>query len=566
MRNLLYLIIFFLFLACSYDKVYTDLKRAESVMDAHPDSANIILEGIDVASLRDDENRALYALLLTRARDKMKMYDMSDSLIDVAVEFYGEEDNLNSCMANFYKGAINFYSGNYRNAITYSTKALYIAQKLNNDYWQAKSHELIADIFQVTYGEEEALSNRRKAAEFYKKSAKPDNELFAYIQICDYISSNKGDYAYSINLLDSVRYLTVGMDSDIIASYLDSYIFPLSRLGRYEEALDYYYHSQNYKTRAYYLTDLEEIAEIYFHLGNEDSMKHYLERVRENPYVDYLDNSMYHFVLGNVARKKGDVDSALKEENRMLVIDQRKTSNALKQEIALLQRDEYSEKARYERERKSEIVIYGSIGIVLLATICLLVIITYRQKLKIKETQLGEKVAESTLLMEEIEETKSRLSSEQDERRQMESELFREKGKMEETVRRLFREQFTVIDGIQSEYYSKRDAPGMRAKIADDLDRAISNISSGDNLTELESIIDSYNDGVVAKLREQVSPLDERSVKLLILSAAGFSMRSISLITGISIGNINNIWYRLKKRVADSSAPDRDLILSLFRR
>lgn len=232
----------------------------------------------------------------------------------------------------------------------------------------------------------------------------------------------------------------------------------------------------------------------------------------------------------------------------------------------MLQRDEYSEKARYERERKSEIVIYGSIGIVLLATICLLVIITYRQKLKIKETQLGEKVAESTLLMEEIEETKSRLSSEQDERRQMESELFREKGKMEETVRRLFREQFTVIDGIQSEYYSKRDAPGMRAKIADDLDRAISNISSGDNLTELESIIDSYNDGVVAKLREQVSPLDERSVKLLILSAAGFSMRSISLITGISIGNINNIWYRLKKRVADSSAPDRDLILSLFRR
>lgn len=201
---------------------------------------------------------------------------------------------------------------------------------------------------------------------------------------------------------------------------------------------------------------------------------------------------------------------------------------------------------------KQQVASYGSIVVALIALYSLMAIVKYRQKLKEKDMELDEKISESESLIEEIQTIRSRLSQEIDER--------------EETVRKLFREQFSSIDSILSEYYSKRDVPRMRARIADDLDRAISTIGSADKLSELEDIINRYNDDVIAKLREQISPVDDRSVSILTLSAAGFSLRSISLITGNTIGNINNLWYRLKKRVADSSAPDRDLILTLFRR
>ncbi len=201
---------------------------------------------------------------------------------------------------------------------------------------------------------------------------------------------------------------------------------------------------------------------------------------------------------------------------------------------------------------KQQVARYGSIVIALIAFYSLTAILKYRQKLKEKDMELDEKISESESLMEEIRSIRGRLSQEIDER--------------EETVRKLFREQSSSIDSILSEYYSKRDVPRMRGRIADDLDQAISMIGSPDKLSELEDIINRYNDGVIAKLREQISPVDDRSVSILTLSAAGFSLRSISLITGNTIGNINNLWYRLKKRVADSSAPDRELILTLFRR
>ncbi len=566
MKNLVYFIIGFLILGCTHDAVYNELKRAESVIDEHPDSANAILESIDVAALRGGESRALHALLLTRARSKLKTYDTNDSLIDIAVDYYGESDNLNSCMSNFYKGEVNFNAGNYRTAIAYATTALYIAGNLGDDYWQARSHDLIADIYQLTYGVDEALSSRRRAAELFHRVGRRDNELYDYIVLADCLSGAKWQYEETLELLDSVRHLTEGMDSDMIACYFESYIEPLKELGRNEEALDYYYRYLQYKISPGYWTDYEDIAEIYFKLGNDDSMMHYLERAKEFPHENYMDNASYHDVLYKIAYAKGDLDSALKEMTTINKINLNRSKNALRQEIALLQRDEFSQKARYERERSRDIMLYSAIGIILLGAVSLLVVINYRQRLKMKDMELREKASESALLMDEVEETRIRLSHEQDTREEMERRFFRERDEKDATVRRLFREQFSAIDGILSEYYSKRDAPGMRARIADDLDRAISTIGSADKLSELEDIINRYNDGVIAKLREQISPVDDRSVSILTLSAAGFSLRSISLITGINTGNINNLWYRLKKRVADSSAPDRELILTLFRR
>lgn len=231
-----------------------------------------------------------------------------------------------------------------------------------------------------------------------------------------------------------------------------------------------------------------------------------------------------------------------------------------------LERNRLSEKAQYEIERRKQMTIYGIIGIVLLVVLSLLVIFNYRQKLKIKEMQLGEKILESASLKEEMEATQSILAQERNQRADIERKFFHDKDNVEEMVKKLFREQSSAIDSILSEYYSKRDIPKLREKIADDLDKVISTIGSADKIAELENIINCYNKGVINKLREQVSPVDERSVKILVLFAAGFTLRSISLITGIITGNLNNLWYRLKKRVAESSALDKELILTLFRR
>lgn len=181
---------------------------------------------------------------------------------------------------------------------------------------------------------DEAINSRRKAAEFYHRAGRKDNELFAYIETADCLSGGKWQYSETLELLDSVRYLIEGMDSDIIACYFESYIYPLKELGRNEEALDYYYYRHlKYKTDSEVLTRYENIAEIYLRLGNEDSMLHYIEKSREFP--DYIDNSGYHDLLYKIAYAKGDLDSALKEMTIINKINLNRSDSALRQEIAL---------------------------------------------------------------------------------------------------------------------------------------------------------------------------------------------------------------------------------------
>ena len=68
------------------------LERAKTLMDARPDSSLQILDSIDASRLRGGD-RALYALLLTQARDKNYLDLSNDTIINEAVDYYGREED-----------------------------------------------------------------------------------------------------------------------------------------------------------------------------------------------------------------------------------------------------------------------------------------------------------------------------------------------------------------------------------------------------------------------------------------------------------------------------------------
>lgn len=66
------------------------LNRADSVMEEHPDSAMMILQGIDRHSLKGNE-LAYYALLYTQSQVKTDIPLDSDSLIRIAYAKYSDD-------------------------------------------------------------------------------------------------------------------------------------------------------------------------------------------------------------------------------------------------------------------------------------------------------------------------------------------------------------------------------------------------------------------------------------------------------------------------------------------
>ncbi|MBD5307540.1 MAG: hypothetical protein HDS14_07965, partial [Bacteroides sp.] len=93
------------------------LERAETLMDARPDSSLQILDSIDASRLRGGD-RALYALLLTQARDKNYLDLSNDSIINEAVDYYGREGDAEKLgLAHYYRGRVMYDRSDFPSAI-----------------------------------------------------------------------------------------------------------------------------------------------------------------------------------------------------------------------------------------------------------------------------------------------------------------------------------------------------------------------------------------------------------------------------------------------------------------
>ena len=118
---------------CDRGKPDSRLMLADSLIEPRPDSAYTILETIAPDELSGKGNRALYALLLTQAEYKLFDSVATDSLIDVAVDYYQSgRDAEKRTRAYLYKSAEQLSSGDQVSALEWLKRAESVAD--TSDY------------------------------------------------------------------------------------------------------------------------------------------------------------------------------------------------------------------------------------------------------------------------------------------------------------------------------------------------------------------------------------------------------------------------------------------------
>ena len=91
-----------------HSPVAEKLLQAETVMNEHPDSALNLLKGIAQPELQTKKHRAHYALLYSQALDKNYIDVTSDSLINIAVDYYKTQADVKTKFyAYYYLGRIS---------------------------------------------------------------------------------------------------------------------------------------------------------------------------------------------------------------------------------------------------------------------------------------------------------------------------------------------------------------------------------------------------------------------------------------------------------------------------
>lgn len=196
-KNILFILTILLLLACtacyrSTRHVTEHLSQAEGLIWAAPDSALHILESISTSRHLTGKEQADYALLLSLAQYRCYIPVSSDSLINLAIEYYKDKNDADKKRAAFYvKGCIlEEYTKDIPNALLAYKEAEMCIPDMNEKRYVARIYSSLGYINKKSF-------HFDPAKEYYQKALQANID-------------GKDTVAYASNLLNlSTLYYTL---------------------------------------------------------------------------------------------------------------------------------------------------------------------------------------------------------------------------------------------------------------------------------------------------------------------------------------------------------------------
>ena len=576
---ILILVVSALLSGCGSGKYDERLLKAEELMDNRPDSSLHILDSLNPVALRQERDKALYALLLTMARDKNHLDPGNDSLISTAVDYFSQnKDEERLARAYHYRGRIHQLKTNYSDALL--------------DFYRAKIAALNTDQYLIA-----GLACRGMSDIYFHTNNQADEVTFAEQEYEYTLKSGRQPYI-NYAMADLLRALTKrGLD---LSEDNDDRVFPLaSQLAdSAKEAGDIRLLHNALRTKARFLSGKHRFHEA-------DSIIRY---EMSNIYLDSFDTIM----LAYVATMMGKSDMALDLLNKR---DQNQNTMQAHQVKSLIYKHmgRYAE-AQYERDitdsmsvsfwgtatvlplnselsnwfdlshqlnnekiKLSEMRLWLSIGLSCgVFLIILLLFIRYRLR---KQRMMNQKVAWIMELRDElerkdleIEKRESELESKDSELERKDNELDRKNNELElkhrELARKLKDKQKTdqLIKDLMNSHYSviesiadinvKYSETGMSdKKILRWVDRLMSDMSERSPLiVEMEKKVDEIYDHLYTDFKNDLPDLKENDYKLFLFSIYGFSAPVMALfLKEKNVEAVYNRRQRLRRKIRSLS-------------
>lgn len=300
------------FVSCTSksDQIATTLQQVEQCMEAYPDSALKLLNGIPNPNELEDKERADYLLLLTQARDKNYMDISADSSIIFAVDYYRRSgDKRKYGEAMYYYGCVL----QVKQDVTQAMKIFLEAKQILEDIEEYKILGLLCGNISVLnrgqslYGE--AINYCHEAIDYYYKAKDTLGVAYAY--------QTMGSSFFLKQEMDSV-YQCATKSLELLADNpIRLQIAAMKMLG-----MMYSFEKQYSKAEATFLEiiDMEpdnnrlashyvSLGRIYWLMGNSGNAKKYLMLCLDSP--NPFTRSAAYVILADMAKSKHDYKQAL---------------------------------------------------------------------------------------------------------------------------------------------------------------------------------------------------------------------------------------------------------------
>lgn len=549
----------------------------DEIMTQDPDSALILLSAISEDELTSKREVALHSLFMELARYKSHVDLSDDSSVTHAYRFFRNHgDKRYAMMAMFLKAEIQFEENNYAHSVISAMEAEALAKELNDNYYLGRIYNLLADINYYTYNFEENIKHTLNACENFKRADSMAQYYYALTELAITYSNNTM-HERCIALLDSISSLKpLGHynDYNLKAFILSSYLKPLLLLEKYAALDSIVDEMKHYPEFEYSLFEYSHIIESYVEQGRFDEADKLISDCYKRFPKNVDSDLSFQDALYVYYNAKDDYENALKHQGNVLIINNERINDALNQTVAIAQRDYHNLKSRrYEAKSKRlrNLIIIICIAVMVSGAWA---IMFFKERMRRKNSEINSHVSDIQRLSEDVLNESRRseqLNAELNKRISDNSKLnyrintnTERLSELTEQIHELMRSRFAVLNSLCDEYFAVRDTPKQKTLLYNKLKSEIHSLCSEESITEIESLVDRCMDGIVSKLREQFPNFKPVDITISSLIFANFSPRTICLIIGKELGYYYNKRKRLKDRISQSDAPDKNLFLENF--
>ncbi len=520
--TLLFLAVATVILSSCSNKQVDKLLQLEDAMDINPDSVLFELNAIDGVSL-SHHDQALHALLTVRAMDKIYDYSYTDSLVDIATDYFENTDDLyHNTLAQYYKGRVRYLDNDYAKSCYYFFKTLDLATQSDDPFWKAMSCRGLSDSYNKSYNSLEELKYARKEYEYFLQSGRQPHINYAIL-----------DYAVSLGNNDNKDFYHIcEAVIDSAMKYEDLYLLHSSKQTlaiRY--AIDKRYNDVISIIKELIEQGLADsvdsmyLALAYTETNDPSKALGLIKNTREE------DPSLYSLVNYNIYKNLGMLDKAL--EN--LEITDSLTNSRFNQRISQDMTSsivDYSRmsKAKAEAERdfsRRLLIIISSFSFILLLMLCLYFRL-YRNR---KQLEIENNVLIAQNLSDALTKSETALELREKELAESQSEYLLkslEFDKARKSVFELLSARYQMFDemcrmifesNLKASQKISRNVNSLVAKMRND----------PEIITEMENMIDSHCSNLMTNFKEDLPSLNYTYRKLFLFSVLGFSDGAIAL-------------------------------------
>ncbi len=340
MKNILFILLVGILTACGKkESVSPFILEAESFLETNPEITYSLLNTIENPKQLSDRDYATWSLLMTQARDKMYLEYTSDSLINVAVQYFEQADEPDRlAWSYYYAGIISFEKNEFLSSQTAFLNAQAVAEKLSNPELLGRIYFNLANLYDLQGWQDSASVLYNKALRAYKRSTD-------FVGV-GYSWHNMGRLYLTVDVDSAVRYYEQALplfknNPKQQASLLNSLGILYRQKGDYPQALSYIKQSLNVSglNNTYLTPKLLNMGDIYRKMGERDSAVFLLKQCLSDPQTQTSANASLSVLYHDI----GEYEKAYKYERRysFLVDSVHKSKKAT---------DLATELQRYEKE------------------------------------------------------------------------------------------------------------------------------------------------------------------------------------------------------------------------